>query len=285
MEISYFGLSDKGRVRKGNEDHFTNLKLSDNEYLFIVADGMGGHQAGDVASKVGTNTFVTEYKKLRKKGNPVQDSMKTAINKANNKILEMASSDLGKRGMGTTFSAMVIYQMKGYLAHVGDSRIYLVREDKIRKLTKDHTFVERMVEEGRITEEEARNHPQKNILYMSLGARSSFEPDIGPSFDVKEGDIFTMCSDGLNIMISDNVIKEYSQSYGPEDASRKLVDLANAEGGLDNVTVQIVWIGEMKDLSKTEPIKVVTNTRKRVAVAIFIFAFLVLVAVLLATLL
>jgi serine/threonine protein phosphatase PrpC len=262
MRIDYFGRSDKGRVRKTNEDYFAGERIKEDEYLFVVADGMGGHRAGDVASKLGTQHFVRYYKKLRKKKNSIMDSMSQALEKANNMILSKATSDPRKRGMGTTFSAVVIAGMSAYIVHVGDSRIYLIRDDEIQQLTTDHTFVGKMLEEGRITEDEARDHPQKNILYMSLGARKSFEPEIKKQLDIMESDIFMMCSDGLNNMVSDNTIKEYVLSYNTHDAVEELIKLANDNGGTDNITLQVIHVEKTRDPKKTEPIPIVKEKSK-----------------------
>jgi protein phosphatase len=262
MRIDYFGRSDKGRVRKTNEDYFAGERIKEDEYLFVVADGMGGHRAGDVASRLGTQNFVRHYKKLRKKKNLIMNSMSQALEKANNVILAKATSDPRKRGMGTTFSAVVISGMSAYIVHVGDSRIYLVRGDEISQLTTDHTFVGKMLEEGRITEDEARDHPQKNILYMSLGARKTFEPEIKKQLDIIESDIFMMCSDGLNNMVSDNTIKEYLQSYNTYDAVEELIKLANDNGGTDNITIQVIHVEKTREPAKTEPIPIVKDKFK-----------------------
>ncbi|NIM14213.1 MAG: Stp1/IreP family PP2C-type Ser/Thr phosphatase [Candidatus Aminicenantes bacterium] len=262
MRIDFFGKTDKGQVRRTNEDFFAGEKVKEREYLFVVADGMGGHRAGDVASRLGTVCFVKHYKKLRKKKNSIIDSIDRSLIKANLAILEKATSDPRKRGMGTTFSAMVISDMKAYIAHVGDSRIYLIREDKIYQLTTDHTFVGKMVEEGRITEDEARDHPQKNILYMSLGARKTFEPEINKNFDIQEGDTFIMCSDGLNNMVEDRTIKEYVLSYSTRESVEELVKLANTNGGTDNITLQVIHVNKSREPEKTEPIPIVKEKGK-----------------------
>jgi protein phosphatase len=262
MKISYYGNTDKGRIRNSNEDYFTNKKISNDEYIFVVADGMGGHQAGDVASKLGTLTFIESYQEYREKGKTIAKSMVEALRKANSTILEKSKSDLKKRGMGTTFSAIVIANLEGYIVHIGDSRIYLIRNDELLRLTKDHTFVEKMIEEGKLTESEARDHPQKNILYMSLGAHENYTPEIRETFKVLEGDIFIMCSDGLNNMVEDEIIKEYSLANSTKKTVDKLIELANKNGGTDNITVQIIHIEEQGETEKTEPIEVVKKKGK-----------------------
>ncbi|MCX6584657.1 MAG: Stp1/IreP family PP2C-type Ser/Thr phosphatase [Candidatus Aminicenantes bacterium] len=264
MKLIYAGKSDKGKLRKANEDFFACQKINDEEYLFVVADGMGGHQAGDVASKLGTETFVHRYNELRETNTPIPEALKESISRANEEILEKATADLKKRGMGTTFSAVVLADMKAHIVHVGDSRIYITRDDEIVRLTTDHTFVEKMVEEGRLTQEEARDHPQKNILYMSLGARQSFVPEVSESFNLKKGDILALCSDGLNNMVTDAQIKEYITNHPPQKAVEKLIKLANENGGIDNITLLVILVDGYKPKSseKTEPIKIVKQRGK-----------------------
>jgi PPM family protein phosphatase len=263
MRIDFFGKTDKGKVRRGNEDYFACEKVKSEEHLFVVADGMGGHRAGDVASKLGTQTFIKQYKKYRKKNQRILAAMNHAVEKANLAILKKSTSDPKKRGMGTTFSAIVVADLKAYIVHVGDSRIYLIREDKIAQLTTDHTFVGKMVEEGRITIDEARQHPQKNILYMSMGARDSFEPELNEYMGIKEGDVFIMCSDGLNNMVSDATIKEYAQAYEPKDAVNQLINLANNNGGTDNITALIIQVSDFREPAKTEPIPINENIEEK----------------------
>jgi protein phosphatase len=264
MKLIYAGKSDKGKLRKTNEDFYACQKINDDEYLFVVADGMGGHQAGDVASKLGTLTFIRQYISLRESKIPIQEALRESIAGANDKILEKATEDLQKRGMGTTFSAAVLSDMTAHIVHVGDSRIYIARGNEMARLTTDHTFVEKMVEEGRLTEQEARDHPQKNILYMSLGARQSFTPEISESFGLKDNDMLVLCSDGLNNMVTDEEIKKYINDYNPSKAVDKLVKLANENGGIDNITLLVIHVDAQgtKTSEKTEPIKILKKKKK-----------------------
>lgn len=279
MDIHFFAKSDVGRVRTANEDYFLHEKIADNEFLFIVADGMGGHQAGDVASRLASETFFEAYRGLRKKGTPIQASMDLAVHKANAVVFKKAASDIEKRGMGTTFSALVIAGMKAAIAHVGDSRIYLLRKDRLRRLTTDHSFVEKLVEEGRISADEARDHPQKNVLYMSLGARESFTPEMLKDIVLEDGDALVMCSDGLSNMIEDDTLMNVVLGGYPEEAADTLVKLANAKGGSDNITVQIIRLGTLETLEKTKPIRLSKPRRKLVKV-VSLLVLLVLLAVL-----
>ncbi len=256
MEIKSYGKTDIGRVRNNNEDYFAAENISDSEKLYIVADGMGGHKAGNIASKMGTVTFIGEFRKKREKHTPAGKAMKFALTQANKMIFDTANSESDKRGMGTTFSAMLINDNKATIIHVGDSRIYLIRNKSISKLTVDHTFVEKMLEEGRISKEEARKHPQKNILYMSLGAREIFNPFFKTDIKLNEGDIFILCSDGLTDMLEDNIIMEYCLSYPPKKAVEELVELGNRNGGIDNITVMAVYVGKTDSEDITHPIEV-----------------------------
>lgn len=274
MDIHFFAKSDVGRVRSGNEDYFINEKIEQGEYLFIVADGMGGHQAGDVASRLASHTFLENYRLLRRKLLPIGEAMEAAVRKSNAVILKKAQDDPTKHGMGTTFSALVVRDMIGHIVHIGDSRIYLIRDGQIRRITTDHSFVEKLVEDGRISREEAREHPQKNVLYMSLGAREGFEPEVIGDFSVQDGDIFLMCSDGLSNMVPDELLREYAQAYYPEEAAEALVRLANVNGGSDNITIQIIRFGHLEELEDTRPMKALGAGKKFVT---FFTAFGVLV--------
>ncbi|HUU04317.1 MAG TPA: Stp1/IreP family PP2C-type Ser/Thr phosphatase [Patescibacteria group bacterium] len=266
MDIHFFAKSDIGKVRTTNEDYFLNGKISDNEFLFIVADGMGGHQAGDVASKLASETFFETYKSLRKKNTSISNCLELAVRKANSVVFKKAAADIEKRGMGTTFSTVVIAGMKAFIAHVGDSRIYLIRRNKIKKITTDHSFVEKLVEEGRISVEEARDHPQKNVLYMSLGARETFSPEIMNDIILEDGDALVICSDGLSNMLVDDTILKVTMGDYPEEAADALVKLANAHGGSDNITVQVIRVGSLEMLEKTKPIRLSKPRRKLTSV-------------------
>jgi len=280
MNIKYIAKTNKGRVRRANEDYFFAKKILADEYLFVVADGMGGHQAGDVASKLGTETFVSAYRNYRDQSKEIMESLKLAIQDANKEILKLALRDSDKRGMGTTFTAIVLKDYMGYVVHIGDSRIYSIRNNKIMKITKDHTFVEKMVEEGKITKNDAINHPQKNILYMSLGVREYLKPQYIENLQFEDGDLLLLCSDGLTNMIEDKTIKEIIYSTDIESAANLLIDLANRNGGTDNITLEIIQFGNYQD-DETEPIDItkydIKNQTKKKKLWHFIFPFLILI--------
>lgn len=270
MDIHFFAKTDIGRVRSGNEDYFLNEKIADEEFLFCVADGMGGHLAGDVASRIACEKFVENYKSSRRKKLPIPEAMEFSIRRANQAILKKAEDDPMKKGMGTTFSAVVILEKKACIIHIGDSRVYFIREGHIKRLTTDHTFVEKLVENGRISIEEAREHPQKNVLYMSLGARDGFFPEIIKDFAIQDGDAFVICSDGLSNMVDEELIKKVVLSMLPEDAAEELVHIANSSGGNDNITLQVVRIGSIESLEKTKPVKIASVKRNRLGFLILI---------------
>jgi protein phosphatase len=278
MEIHFSAKSDIGRVRAVNEDYFLSEKIAANEFLFIVADGMGGHQAGDVASKLASDTFLETYRGLREKGSAIRSAMELAVRKANAVVFKKAASDAEKWGMGTTFSAVVVAAMKAHIAHVGDSRVYLVRNNRIRRLTTDHSFVEKLVEEGRISADEARDHPQRNILYMSLGARANFTPEMQHNVALENGDALVMCSDGLNNMVEDDTLMKTVIGGYPEEAADSLVKLANARGGADNITVQIIRVGTLETLEKTKPVRLSRSKRQLIKIVSLLIMLTILAA-------
>ncbi len=279
MKVKYYGKSDIGKVRSTNEDYFINEKLDKNEYIFVIADGMGGHNAGGIASELGTLTFINQYKYQRKKKKSIIDSMSFSIKKANETIYKKALSDPKKSGMGTTFSACVISNMKAYIIHVGDSRIYLIRDNDMKRVTTDHTFVEKMLEQGKITDQEALHHPQKNILYMSLGVQKSFEPEIIDNFDIKDGDVIVMCSDGLVNTVTSNQMKKFSLIYNPQESVEKLIKLANKNGGTDNITVQVIRINKTESIRRLEPISI-EKENKRNSLILLLFIILTILFIL-----
>ena len=225
----FYEATDVGRVRSTNEDCGAVL----DENTCIVADGMGGHAAGEVASRV----LVEEVRKCLA-GVPVEEvneeSLKDALHKGNHVILEMAKEHSEYEGMGTTATILHSTTDRAVWAHVGDSRIYLYRRGAFKQMTKDHSYVESLVERGTITQEEARRHPRKNVLLRAVGVEENIDVDTG-SFDLQQGDKLLLCTDGLTNMLSDREIAEILlEKEG--DPARKLMERALAAGGTDNVT-------------------------------------------------
>ena len=232
MNVSVGAKSDVGRVRKGNED----AMLVDAP-LFVVADGMGGHLAGDVASA----TAVETIKRTSEEQPPSDPSnLESYVRAANKAIWEKALADTQLQGMGTTCTLLFLDGATAHIAHVGDSRAYLLRDGEFSQLTEDHTLVERMVREGKLERSEAARHPQRSIITRALGVESDVEVDLS-TFEVTEGDRVLLCSDGLSSMVDDGEIESLLRdASGAEAAANDLVNAALEAGGEDNVTVVVL---------------------------------------------
>src|SRR6476659_9183711 len=237
MRIVSGASTDTGQVRDGNEDSYlVDRRLE----LFAVADGMGGHRAGEIASATaldGLKLAVTE-------GTPVAD----AVGRANTAVWDKAAGDTELAGMGTTLTAAIFDQGALTIAHVGDSRAYLLRGDRLERLTTDHSLVEELIRDGKLTEEQAAVHPQRSIITRALGVDSSVEVDVY-SLVLQGGDRVIICSDGLTSMVRPAAIGEILREHAdPTAAANALVDAANAAGGEDNITVVVLdAIAEAKD--------------------------------------
>lgn len=247
MKFSAASQSDIGLFRETNEDSFCQFEPDDDRIrsekgvLFIVADGMGGHQGGEVASRLAVD-FVKKFYYSFPENDPLR-SLRHAFSEANRLIFERSLGDAALFGMGTTCTAMVLLRDKAYFAHIGDSRAYVCRNGDILRLTMDHTLVEEMVRSGLLSREDARIHPKKNVITKSLGTHEEIDVDTPSSpFDVKENDIFLLCSDGLTSFVRDENIKQTLEAFDPSKASQLLIDMANELGGRDNITVQVVKI-------------------------------------------
>lgn len=237
--LKTFSITDIGRKRKQNEDYvFTSERAIGNlPNLFIVADGMGGHKAGEYASKYTVETICNCIERSFEK-NPVLILQK-AIETANAHIRLKASEDISLKGMGTTVVAATCLGRYLQIANVGDSRLYVVNSE-IRQITRDHSLVEEMVRMGSIDKEAARNHPDKNIITRAIGASNAVEADFF-TVELEAGDIVLMCSDGLTNMLEDEEIREILS--GPRELGEKakgLIETANAHGGKDNIAVILI---------------------------------------------
>ena len=234
-----FALTDVGQRRKINQDcvYASVEPVGNLPNLFIVADGMGGHKAGDFASRFAVNA-VRESIGASQETNPIK-LIRDAIELANRGILRESDEHEEMRGMGTTIVVITIIERYAYTANVGDSRLYLLG-DTLNQITKDHSLVEEMVRLGEITEAEARNHPDKNIITRAVGATSNVDIDF---FDYKvgPGGIILMCSDGLSNMVEDEEIRRIlRRTISIEEKARVLVETANENGGKDNIAVILV---------------------------------------------
>ena len=229
MRATAAAATDIGQVREGNEDSY----LSD-EPLFAVADGMGGHRGGEVASQLALETLEALFRAGR------GASLAEQVKECNRVVFERSLFDRAVAGMGTTLTVAVVEGTRVRLAHVGDSRAYLLRQGEMRQLTEDHTLVHRMVVEGEITEQEAEVHPHRSVLTRALGVDVDVAVDEG-AIDVMEGDRMLLCTDGLTAMLTETQIREIlSATPSVEDATKQLVRAANRAGGVDNITVVVL---------------------------------------------
>lgn len=234
-----FAKTDIGKAREINQDYYSIPKPEDHLQLFILADGMGGYNGGEVASSLATEaakSYIEDnFNQIEHTKEAILELIKNAVEYANMVVYKKSKSVPELGGMGTTLDICFIYNNKIYIGHVGDSRVYRIRGELIRKLTKDHSYVQQLVEDGKITREEANHHPKKNMLTKALGCTNYVEPDIRAR-NLETGDILVMCSDGLTNMVEEKEIYQVVKE-NPETASKTLVDLANKAGGYDNITV------------------------------------------------
>ena len=237
LSIQIGNHSDKGMVRETNQDSFGSAKTDWGE-LFVVADGMGGHKGGEIASKITVDALCNSFKS-EKVSNPLSFLNESIIN-ADLQVKENAEEKPELKGMGTTVVALIVKDGKAFYAHVGDSRIYLFRHKKALQLTKDHSYVQQLVDEGTITPKEAEDHPMKNRILQAIGGEKT-KPDLN-SETLYQDDILLLCTDGLSGEVSADEMWENVKSSKPMDACKTLVDLANERGGPDNSTVIIVRI-------------------------------------------
>jgi len=228
-----FQATHVGKVRRNNEDSLIVIEPE----TFVVADGMGGEAAGEVASKMLVDTVKNFLAKTPAPWN--EKTLKQAILLANDLILNAARRNENYRGMGTTATILYLDGDHAYFAHVGDSRLYRLRRNVFEQLTKDHSYVETLVRRGEITQEEARVHPMKNVLTQAVGAVADLRVDT-ENFSVEYGDVFLLCTDGLTNMVDDETITQILQtSESPADA---LITAALDNGGKDNISVIVVGI-------------------------------------------
>ena len=237
-----FATSGVGKARQINEDSYFISYKEDKVQLFIVADGMGGYEKGEVASSLAVTStrdyILDNYEKVDNTKEAKLELVKSAMQYANMKVYEQTQKLPENEIMGTTLDICLIFQGKLIVAHVGDSRIYRIRKNMIRKLTKDHSYVQQLVDEGKITKEEAKDHPKKNMIMKAVGISSFVEPDTFIRGFIKD-DILLMCSDGLSNMINDDEILKIILE-NPTDCTKPLVQKANDNGGSDNITAVVV---------------------------------------------
>lgn len=237
--MNAYALTDVGRQRNMNQDYvFSTVKPVGNlPNLFIVADGMGGHKAGDLASKFSVNTFI-DCVKNSGSSKPVQ-IISDAIKHTNEELLKLASTSEDYRGMGTTFVVAVIYGRSMYVANIGDSRLYLA-DRELKQVTRDHSYVEEMVQMGTLNREDARTNEYKNVITRALGGAENVIPDFF-EIEIEDNSRILMCTDGLTNMVTDKEIESVMSAHDDiMNKADKLVMMANQNGGKDNISVIII---------------------------------------------
>ncbi|MCH5265476.1 MAG: Stp1/IreP family PP2C-type Ser/Thr phosphatase [Lachnospiraceae bacterium] len=238
--MNTFSITDTGRVRTSNQDCVFCEENAVGSFpnLFLVADGMGGHQAGDMASRICVEEVVRQIQATDRK-TPVS-VLEQAISVANQKIYQTAIQDKALEGMGTTLVGTMIEGNTAYIVNIGDSRLYQLR-DTLRQITVDHSLVEEMVQSGEIQKNEMRTHPNKNIITRALGTDTAVRPDCF-EIEVQEGDVLLLCSDGLSNMLEDNQIENIVRENAEDlkQAGESLVRQANDAGGKDNISVILI---------------------------------------------
>jgi len=251
MTISSAGMTDRGRLRPHNEDA---LLVEAERGLFAVADGMGGHAAGEVASHLAIEAVRSMLSERAEEGTDVPGRLRAAIEEANRRIAEQIERNPEFRGMGTTLVVAVLEGPRIWVAHIGDSRAYLIRQDEIRQLTADHSFVNELVRLGMLSREQAARDPRRNVVTRALGSGAIVVPEIHEHpFDPE--DILLLCSDGLNTMLADDrILAVVRDSNGSLDqVCEGLIAAANAAGGEDNISVVLVRGGTGSEAAGGEP--------------------------------
>jgi len=245
VRLLHAARTDVGMIRSGNEDHYA-AEADPQRGLFIVADGMGGHAAGEVASEMAVQIVVRELTEIRDlETNGVERRVTESLKTANHAIHERTLTEVDKQGMGTTVSVLIIAGRRYLIGQVGDSRVYLLRDGALTQLTKDHSYVQEQVDAGFLTPEQARYHPYSNVITRCVGASQDVEPDIYRG-EVKIGDVFLVASDGLTGMVDDRRLQTLLLSRTtPDRKVHQLIQEANGRGGLDNITAIVVEVADV----------------------------------------
>ncbi len=246
--VELANLSDRGCQRDQNEDSFAYWEpASDEQFagkgrLVIVADGMGGYEGGQEASRIAVATVCETYESASE-GDP-QTALLQGLQRAHERIRNFAERNPEFVGMGTTCTAAALTQGRLYFAHIGDSRLYLLRGRDLTQLTRDHSYVKRLVESGFLQPKEAESHPQRHILTAALGVGEELTPDSPPDpLVLQEGDVLLLCTDGLWGVVHDDELRDIAGSHSPQVSCHEFVELAKKRGGPDNITVQILRVG------------------------------------------
>ena len=242
MQLAAAARTDVGMIRSGNEDNYF-ADVNPQRGIFIVADGMGGHAAGEVASEMAVQIVARELADVSDLHAPgVPERVEQALRRANRAIFERTMTEVDKQGMGTTASVLILAGKRYLIAQVGDSRVYLLRDGALRQLTKDHSYVQEQVDAGFLTPEQARYHPYSNVITRCVGASDDVEPDTYGG-ELRAGDLFLVASDGLTGMVDDRRLQQLLLArVPPERMVDALIAEANGRGGLDNITAIVVRV-------------------------------------------
>ena len=243
MRITSCGMTDVGLRRIHNEDNFL---INDELQLFIVCDGMGGHVGGEMASAIAVHSLEEAFATISWEGDDdtrtlATEHLRTAVRLSGRRIFESAQKERRYRGMGTTCLAVYVLDERAYIAHVGDSRGYLIRNNQIEQLTEDHSLVNERIRAGVMTPEEAKNHKLKNIITRSLGVGEDVDVDV-QDIELMKGDIILLCSDGLSNLVEASDMGLIVLEHPLQMASRKLIEMACEGGGDDNITVVLLRV-------------------------------------------
>jgi serine/threonine protein phosphatase PrpC len=249
-------------IRSGNEDSYF-AHVDGGRGVFVVADGMGGHAAGEVASEMAVEIVARELTALNDlRSDRVAQTVSSALKHANVAIYERTISESDKQGMGTTASVLILAASRYLIGQVGDSRVYLLRDGVLRQLTKDHSYVQEQVDAGFLTPEQARYHPYSNVITRCVGASGDVEPDTYEG-EVKRGDVFLVASDGLTGMVDDRRLQQLLGSRAtPQRMVEALIAEANGRGGLDNITAIVVHVLDVDDGRLSDNAQVIPDSRR-----------------------
>jgi len=247
VRLLHAARTDVGMIRSGNEDNYT-VRANGDHGLFVVADGMGGHAAGEVASEMAVQTLERELSAVGDLGDhAAAERVSDALKLANRTIHDRTITEVDKQGMGTTASVLLVSGTRYMIGQVGDSRVYLLRDGALHQLTKDHSYVQEQVDAGFLTPEQARYHPYSNVITRCVGASPDVQPDIYQG-EARLGDIFLVASDGLTGMVDDRRLQTLLMSRTePERKVHTLIAEANGRGGLDNITAIVVVVAPEDD--------------------------------------
>jgi len=242
--VKFAARSDKGIVREVNEDSFNIIEgYAGVPVTFIIADGMGGHNSGEVASKSAVDfasSYILEFKDTLFNVGRIPEDIQEIVKKANTNVFDKSRQHEANTGMGTTFIIAVIYEGEIHIGHVGDSRVYMIRNSEIKRITTDHSYIEELIKTGTLTREEAENHPNKNIITRALGCFDDIQVDLY-TCEMMANDYYILCTDGLTNKLDENEIKQIVETNcEPENACEELIKKANEKGGEDNITVIVI---------------------------------------------